>query len=1133
MTTSASSVLASRAASQSKKRIPLGSFQHRWQHSGVDKTKNKAVEPRVVTIGDISHQFAPANDLSRVPSGYHSEIGSAVSQTMLGHLRWMLQKDKLGQDMFLMGSPGPARRWLALRYGEVTQREIEYVSISRDTTESDLKQRREIVKGSALFVDQAPVRAALHGRLLIIDGIEKAERNVLPTLNNLLENREMQLEDGRFLMDPKRYNELKDQISLSETQQHIVSAHPDFRVIALGVPVPPYRGKPLDPPLRSRFQVRVVEPVGSSDVWPDLIRAIADVDPQVSGSPQDNPRLLALTSTAGTLRMMEETWSAAPGDDSVVRGMPHFPETKLPSLSVLAHSFVDDSIATVLGRVYPFLGTIPVPKSQEQVRKTCTLLLENRADELLLYNQSAMEPRSFQHTCYTLEEIVPSNTTSQGLFKFKSRVSGHEVELGSFVGPQLQVGAEDRVSLDTRPFHAIDEHKALMSAMAQDHCVGQDSLLLGEPGSGKSRLAEHFSERLGYQTSLFSLYKDMSARDLLQRRTTDSQGNTGWEYSPLVNAAIQGEMLILDGIDRVDPETLTVIQRLVCDREAELFDGKRLRASIGPDDEQDPEIVRIHPRFRIIALATTGNSKDNQAWLNADLLAMFSVHHLNRMSPADHEVIVKACLQRVPQEFLELLREFSAALLEKRDAGQKYGGGSNKGGISSEEKKEVGDVDDDRVTKAASLGVRPLSLRQVMRLCRFADAFPDQALDEMRERLRTVLLGQFLPHSQYKALEELMDSVGIPKDHSQDDELPGERIKIEQGSGFVSIGDVKANISSPEFPELVPAPVFFDIPKHRELLRDMLEDVVSGEHAKHLLLIGNQGVGKNKLADRLLQLMQKEREYIQLHRDSTVGSLTLSPSLRNGIVVWDDSPLVRAAVRGRALMVDEVDKAPLEVVSVLKSLVEDGELLLADGRRLVSRSRYASAERLGNTEKLLPLHPNFMMVVLANRPGFPFLGNHVFREIGDIFSAHVIPNPDTKSELELLKAYAPNVDRGVLAKLVGAFSELRSLVDDGVLVYPYSTREAVAVAKHLETFPSDGLVNTLENVLGFDTFDPQTMDIIVGAFQRHGIPFVAPRVRKNDPSASSFTIAVSHPEDLPPAFATEEWTTDPSSSKSS
>ena len=38
----------------------------------------------------------------------------------------------------------------------------------------------------------------------------------------------------------------------------LVAVHPDFRVVALALPVPPYAGRPLDPPLRSRFQSRSV-----------------------------------------------------------------------------------------------------------------------------------------------------------------------------------------------------------------------------------------------------------------------------------------------------------------------------------------------------------------------------------------------------------------------------------------------------------------------------------------------------------------------------------------------------------------------------------------------------------------------------------------------------------------------------------------------------------------------------------------------------------------------------------------------------------------------------------------------------------------------------------------------------------
>lgn len=55
---------------------------------------------------------------------------------------------------------------------------------------------------------QCAVRAATEGRILVLEGLEKAERNVLPVLNNLLENREMQLEDGRFLMSAQRYDKL-------------------------------------------------------------------------------------------------------------------------------------------------------------------------------------------------------------------------------------------------------------------------------------------------------------------------------------------------------------------------------------------------------------------------------------------------------------------------------------------------------------------------------------------------------------------------------------------------------------------------------------------------------------------------------------------------------------------------------------------------------------------------------------------------------------------------------------------------------------------------------------------------------------------------------------------------------------
>ena len=47
--------------------------------------------------------------------------------------------------------------------------------------------------------------------------------------------------------------------ALPATQRrNLIRVHPDFRVVALGVPCPPFRGHALDPPLRSRFEARAI-----------------------------------------------------------------------------------------------------------------------------------------------------------------------------------------------------------------------------------------------------------------------------------------------------------------------------------------------------------------------------------------------------------------------------------------------------------------------------------------------------------------------------------------------------------------------------------------------------------------------------------------------------------------------------------------------------------------------------------------------------------------------------------------------------------------------------------------------------------------------------------------------------------
>jgi midasin (ATPase involved in ribosome maturation) len=248
---------------------------------------------------------------------------------------------------------------------------------------------------------------------------------------------------------------------------------------------------------------------------------------------------------------------------------------------------------------------------------------------------------------------------------------------------------------------------------------------------------------------------------------------------------------------------------------------------------------------------------------------------------------------------------------------------------------------------------------------------------------------------------------------------------------------------------------FFNIPSHTHVLENLLKDFLLGEH---LLLVGNQGVGKNKLADRLLQLMRREREYIQLHRDTTVSAITVLPSLVDGVVVWLDSPLVKAMRFGRVLMIDEVDKAATEVVCVLKGLFSDGELVLSDGRRFVtsksplysialpcSEDDNKAAQPISTTSTtgsaIFRVHSDFRVFALANPPGYPFLGHDFFHELGDVFAAHAIDNVDQTSEMALLKSYAPRVSEDILARLTTAFADLRRLNADSVQIsLPFALR---------------------------------------------------------------------------------------------
>ncbi|KAI9519069.1 hypothetical protein NQZ68_032124 [Dissostichus eleginoides] len=1102
-----------------------------------------------VKIGELSYKIKTPRNPELVPVKHYS-----LPQTVVQHLRWIMQKDLLGQDVFLIGPPGPLRRSIAMQYLELTKREVEYVSLSRDTTETDLKQRREIRSGTAFYIDQCAVRAAVLGRVLVLEGLEKAERNVLPVLNNLLENREMQLEDGRFLMSSERYDKLLQEHTKEEMDAwKIVRVSEDFRVIALGLPVPKYKGNPLDPPLRSRFQARDVyylpfkkvrtgiynlgkgclKPPHQEKSW-DQLELLYTVGPNVAAE-----RVSQLLSLATTLCSQE----------SSNLGLPDFPvDNLLPALHVL-NAFPMLSSQQLVQRLYPYKSILGK---------------EGRnAVEGVLSRFEILDGR----------QPAPSSILSVSRTK---DVEGHaDVALSvadKDVTFQVPAGMKDlRSPNSSSTFISTPSHSQLMADMMQSHMV-KDICLIGAKGCGKSVIAKEFAEMLGYSIEPVMLYQgrsdtrlppnrfvcelivqcgfrelfhslrtlplahnDMTARDLLQQRCTLPNGDTAWRPSPLVTAAMEGKLLLLDGIHRVNLGTLAVLSRLLHDRELDLYDGTRLlrwdryqelkeqlelsdeelqeRGNAGSKgrqkETQNPQmkIFPIHPSFRVLALAEPpvlgSSSSRGQQWLGPELLTMFLYHTVTPLSREEEMHLIQGLTLNVPKEAAEQLLHLTHSLRQMNDP------------------------------TAQSLA-SSLSTRQLLRICRRLSQYPEESI---AHAVNKACLSRFLPSLARASLDKNLANCSIQDTPDAAEHTRDHSCSVKDG--VLTIGSVSAPVYIPTEKMKIPDVLFYDNPQHMMVMEDMLKDFLLGEH---LLLVGNQGVGKNKIVDRFLHLLNRPREYLQLHRswvtlrhieedglkietldkegavtveatreskDTTVQTLTLQPSVRDGIIMYEDSPLVKAVKQGNILVIDEADKAPTNVTCILKTLVESGEMILADGRRIISDAR--EAEGRPNT---IVMHPDFRMLVLANRPGFPFLGNDFFGSLGDIFSCHAVDNPKPQAELAMLKQYGPDVPEATLQKLVSAFGDLRSMADQGTITYPYSTREVVNIVKHLQRFPGEGLANVVRNVFDFDSYNKDTRDVLIEALHKHGIPIGA--------KPSSVNLAKELP--LPEVKMTGYWT---------
>lgn len=327
------------------------------------------------------------------------------------------------------------------------------------------------------------------------------------------------LDDGTHIIHPHRYAQLDADKSTGEGKLFI-PAHRNFRVIAIAAPVPPYPGYPLDPPFRSRFQARFVDPIG----------ALLSLS---NGSTTHNPSSVPLYAKLRDLILSTQLASESRSALEVISktSLPPFPQTALVKLRSLVERFPPPNelspsqLARLFLTIHPGLIHAPLQAWAILSRQA----QESGLGELGSPWMSSVDEKIGLFGYHVSAVTRVDDNTAQ--ITFNSPPGLQPVSLSVPAGPKQLRPFPFGENLE---FNPTTRFMGLLTSFLQAHVLGWDislipSALPSTASSSTTTLVRIFGQILGYDSEAIHMYKELGGRELVMRRRIEDGGATVWE----------------------------------------------------------------------------------------------------------------------------------------------------------------------------------------------------------------------------------------------------------------------------------------------------------------------------------------------------------------------------------------------------------------------------------------------------------------------------------------------------------------------------------------------------------------------------------------------------------------------------